>query len=256
MDQYEPPICNLSEARAIFNSVNPTPYQRLTPLEDFENSKRTPGTPKDLNTADRIEWYMEIDHHQTWGFVIYRTTYNSDADWTVFLQHLRSRMESSLTVFNGLDILDSFTLTVLEDRSLFDGASADTVRRHFQQWSLDAFQAEQRTAEQLAPRIGQSPRYRYCIQVDADSLASIIHDGSAPEVYRRKTAWVKIIDKSWYLGRSVGTMEELEPIEGLGVDDVGWMKISFENVMTEWYTRLWQWNFWTSHYQRPPRVVN
>lgn len=45
------------------------------------------------NAADLIERQVQQDGHRTWGFVIYRTTYDNDADWTEFLQRLRFQME-------------------------------------------------------------------------------------------------------------------------------------------------------------------
>lgn len=40
---------------------------------------------------DRIELRMDDDGHQLWGFVIYRTTYDSasDRDWPEFLRRIR-----------------------------------------------------------------------------------------------------------------------------------------------------------------------
>jgi hypothetical protein len=34
--------------------------------------------------------------------------------------------------YNGLDMLDSFQTTVVEDRALLEGASTATIREHFQ----------------------------------------------------------------------------------------------------------------------------
>lgn len=63
--------------------------------------------------------------------MIYRTTYDSDADWAEFLRRLRFQMEDIFDYYNGRDILDKFSLTVFEDRSLLDGATTNTIRQIF-----------------------------------------------------------------------------------------------------------------------------
>ncbi|KAL9107641.1 MAG: hypothetical protein Q9227_007448 [Pyrenula ochraceoflavens] len=224
-------------------------------------SQRNPDMSWESNAADLIERQLQDDGHRTWGFVIYRSTYNSETDWAEFLRRLRFQMEDMFDYFNGRDILDRFALTVLEDRSLFDNASTDVIRRHFQQWSVMAYRTEQQQpGESSAIRIGLSPRYRFAVQVDADALHSIIHDAPAPpEIDNTKKGWVKLIDKSWYLGRSEGsrlTDDPLEPIEGVTERDVGWMKVPYQNVMTEYYTKCRSVNNWTRSYRRPPEIVD
>ena len=81
------------------------------------------------NAADLIERQLQHDGHRAWGFVVYRTIYDNDVDWTEFLRRLRFQMEDKFNCFNGRDILEKFTLTVLEDRSLFDGASTSNNGR-------------------------------------------------------------------------------------------------------------------------------
>ncbi|KIM94592.1 hypothetical protein OIDMADRAFT_21352, partial [Oidiodendron maius Zn] len=108
-------------------------------------------------------------------------------------------MESAFDFYNGRDILEKFALTVLEDQSAFDRASTDTIRRHFQQWSLTAYPAEQQ--HQDGACIGRSPRYHYAIQVDLEALNSVVHDAPAPPANdTTMKGWVKLIDKSWHLG--------------------------------------------------------
>jgi hypothetical protein len=217
----------------------------------------------EYNKADLIERYLQEDHRQTWGFVVYRSTYDSDDDWATFLQRLRSEMEKTMDFYGGRDILEKFVLTVFDDRSLFDGASTDSIRRHFQQWSVKAYLTEQASAELDAsghPRnvhIGRSPRYHYAMQVDAEALYSVVHDaGPLPERFGIEWPWVRLIDKSWYLGRSVWRASSnfpLEPIEGVTEPEVGWMKIRLICVIGL-YTDLRSPNSWSTNYARPPRV--
>ena len=67
-------------------------------------SLRQPEFSRYFNHADLIERQLQEDNHRTWGFVIYRTMYNSDEDWAEFLKRLRFRMEENFDIFNGRDI--------------------------------------------------------------------------------------------------------------------------------------------------------
>ena len=224
-------------------------------------SQRNPDMSWENNVADLIERQLQDDRHRTWGFVIYRTTYASDADWAEFLRRLRFQLEDEFDYYGGRDVLEHFALTVLEDRARFDGATADTVRRHFQEWSLVEYPTEQQRPEGNGGgvervRVGRSPRYRFAVQVDAEALHAVVHDAPSPEELDvTKKGWVRLIDKSWYLGRGVGRYDALEPIEGLTQHDVGWMKVPYKYVMTEWYTKCRSPNNWTVSYRRPPEVA-
>jgi hypothetical protein len=222
-------------------------------------SQRNPDMSWQNNAADLIERQLQDDGHQTWGFVIYRTTYHSDADWAEFLRRLRFQMEDMFDYFNGRDILEKFSLTVLEERTLFEDTSTNTIRQHFQQWSLAAYRTEQQLVEGSSDgvRIGQSPRYRFAVQVDAAALKSVVHDAPAPPALdTTKKGWVKLIDKSWYLGRSEGSSAtQFEPIEGVTEQDVGWIKVPYQNLMTELYTKCRSPNNWSLNYSRPPKIV-
>jgi hypothetical protein len=64
----------------------------------LEPSQRTPELPTNHNTADHIERYLQTDGHRTWGFVIYRCTYDDDDDdeWNEFMERLRYRIRQTL----------------------------------------------------------------------------------------------------------------------------------------------------------------
>jgi hypothetical protein len=217
------------------------------------------------NEADRIEAQMQADGHRTWGYVIYRTTYDSDADWAEFLRRLRFQMNLNMVeCYNGQDILDMFTWTIFDDPALFDGASTSTVRQHFKQWAESAFRAEQqRPGVDEEVSMGTSPRYHYCVQVDKEALKSVAHDAPPPEELDTSgIGWVKLINKSWMLrsedprfhGRPLDP-NVYEAIEGVTENDVGWIKCPYRSVMGEWYVLLGDLNGWVIHYRRPPTVV-
>jgi hypothetical protein len=104
--------------------------------------------------------------------------------------------------------------------------------------------------------IGRSARYRFALQVDEESLRSIVHDEPPPEeIDSTKKGWVRLIDKSWYPGRSLGTYGPLEPVEGETEEDVGWMRVRYQQIMTEWYVNCRSPNHWGINYKRPPQVA-
>ena len=188
-------------------------------------SRRQPHRSWYFNEADVIERQMQEYGHRTWGYVIYRTTYASDDDWAEFLRRLRYHMEGSFDSNNGRDILELFTLTVFSDSSLFDGADTPTIRAHFRQWTENAFRAEQQPQDGSggeAVCIGRSPRYMFCVQVDAAALHSVVHDAPAPPAFDvTKKGWVKLVSKDWIpreedpRARGRPDPNDYEPIEGL-----------------------------------------
>jgi len=220
-------------------------------------SPRKPDMSRHFNDADQIEQQLQEDSHRTWGFVIYRTTYSSDEDWAEFLKRLRFRMEETFDFYNGRDILDLFTLTVIEDREHLDGAGTAAIREHFRQWRTTAPQSEQQQGDasgEIGP--GESPRYRYAIQVDAASLRSVVYDAPAPpEPDPTKMGWVKLIDASWQPTPSEHVRGSFEPLEGVIQKNVGWMKVPYQNVMSEYYLSCRGLNWWVSSYRRPPVVM-
>lgn len=216
-----------------------------------ELSRRTPQYSTHNNNADNIERYLQEDGHRTWGFVIYRCTYGSDHDWDQFMMRLRHQIQKTLQIYNGLDMMDSLNLTVFEDRSLLDGASTSVVREQFKQWATTAPQQEQGTGPAL------SHRYRFCVQVDAVGLEAVIHDAPTPP-YPDTTSdgFVNLIWKDWRPSTTDPIEEAEEPIEGCTLDDVGWMKVAYQEVVVDMYYYLRDRNAWYTEYRRPPEVAH
>ena len=210
-------------------------------------SRRTPQYSTHNNQADNIERYLQEDGHRTWGFVIYRCTYESDDDWDQFMERLRDQIRRTLESCNGLDMMDSLSITVFEDRSILDGASTSVVREHFKQWAATAPQQEQGTGPAL------SQRYRYCVQMDAVALESIIHD--APQLDTFGDGFVNLIWKDWEPSRPDHREEVEESIEGCTQHEVGWMRVAYRDVMVGMHYYLRNWNDWHREYRRPPEVA-
>lgn len=87
--------------------------------------------------------------------------------------------------------------TVVEDRTLFDGASTDAVRKHFLNWV--ATRSDERdgpgAAQEHVPN--KSPRYCACLYVDKDAVEAAsmesVDNGYGFELYRY-TGRVILID--------------------------------------------------------------
>lgn len=124
------------------------------------------------NKADELERLLMSDGFQTWGFVIYRCTYKSDADWAKFMTLLREKTLRNLKGYNGLDLLNQFSPTVFDDPS-FEGATAATLRAHFNQWAVTASEYEK--SQQIKGPCVRSSRYRFFVMVDQEALESVLN---------------------------------------------------------------------------------
>jgi hypothetical protein len=79
-----------------------------------------------------------LQKKQRWGFVIYRTDYSSEADWTRFFT-----MFTTWSLSGYPDSESEYGRLVrswqqhywMNDKSQFDGATIDQLRQHFQLWA-------------------------------------------------------------------------------------------------------------------------
>ncbi|KAI1774394.1 hypothetical protein F4818DRAFT_81313 [Hypoxylon cercidicola] len=233
-----------------------------TMLSPSPQSKRTPELTTYNNTADCIERALLEDGHRMWGFVIYRCAYdNNDAAWLRLLQALRRYARQTLAYYHGLDLLDGFQLTVVEDEAKFSGASTSAVRDHFREWASapDTVAREQGGAE-VKP--GLSQRYRYCIRVDAEALNHVSaamdegEEGSNGDLGEEEDEiYVDLIWKDWEPSVPHPREKPMEAIEGCTRPDVGWMRVGIRGVMVEMYEALRDPNAWYGEYRRPYEVV-
>ncbi|KAK4565616.1 hypothetical protein LTR86_003464 [Recurvomyces mirabilis] len=205
-------------------------------------SPRNPQISTQSSHADRIEANYQADGHKTWGFVIYRTTYDHDTDWTEFMRRLRAWTAENMDFYHGDDVLQRMTWTVFDDRAQFDGVDAAAVRRHFRTWVEEAVGSAQADASDATP-------------IDAASLKSAVNDAPAPPAYdQERQGWVKVIDKNW-VPNTRPESNTYAPVEGSTEHDVGWMKCPFPSVMTEYYMLFNDLNGYRTAYRRPPAVV-
>jgi hypothetical protein len=117
-----------------------------------------------------IDRYMILDKHRVWGWVIFRCTYDSDEDWDKFMDYMRRALRKALERNGGLDLLDSCSITVIEDEETLDDASTAFVREEFKKWCCSAPQQEQGTGPT------RSQRYQFYIQIEEESLHSVLHE--------------------------------------------------------------------------------
>ncbi|KAF4160012.1 hypothetical protein CNMCM6936_004141 [Aspergillus lentulus] len=224
------------------------------------SNSQTSQNLRPARTARQIKQALQKDGHRIWGFVVYRCTYKSDADWDEFMRRLRWCTQNALELYHAQELMDSLGLTVLEDRALFDGATTSTIRNHFKQWAETAVEAEQG----VGVRQRASQRYRYCIQVDEEALDSVVRKSPVPwgEIPGNNVGYVNLISKEWEPYDPVEYEDEderleeppEEPIEGCTLHDVGWMKVLYDSVMVSKYNYLRESLAWEYEYRRPPQV--
>ncbi|PYH80262.1 hypothetical protein BO82DRAFT_384515 [Aspergillus uvarum CBS 121591] len=196
------------------------------------DSKRTPWMDFNSNPADVIEKHMLNRGCRIWGLVIYRCTYKSDADWEELMSRLLYKVRSPLEeYYDGLDILDSFRPTVMDDRTRFDGATPDNIRDHFNEWAPMASETEQGIS---STDFGYDfiARYRFCIMVDEEALRSVLAIPRQDLDGDNRTGFVMLVNSRHFKERA--SIEEsnekiedddCEPLYGCTWEDVGWMKV-------------------------------
>jgi hypothetical protein len=81
------------------------------------------------------------------------------------------QVRTTLGIHDGLDMLDSFVPTVMDDKTRFDGVTPYTVRDHFNEWAYTACEAEQGVPFTRA-QLSKTARYGLCIMVDEEALRS------------------------------------------------------------------------------------
>ncbi|KAJ5525131.1 hypothetical protein N7494_011781 [Penicillium frequentans] len=206
-------------------------------------SKRDPSMDADLNEADQLEVLLNKDGFKTWGFVIYRCTYLNNSDWEKFIARFLGAVPDYLEFYSGLDLLDTFAPTVLEDPS-FEGATIATLREHFKQWAKASLKEEQGVAEDYYARTG--------------AMESIL---SAPEEFEDEAGFVRMVHAEWQPEvldeediANGDVSEPEEPLEGCTEHDVGWMNMRWSIIELPGFHKLRDIDDWQAYYARPPAI--
>lgn len=206
---------------------------------------------------------MQADGFSKWGFVIYRCTYTNGADWEAFMARIYDAVIEYLELYNGLDMLDSFAPTVIEDRAAFEGATTATLREHFvNTWVPSAFPGENPGLDMDVLSGVEAGRYRFFIMIDEESLRSVL-DATVDGINR--TGFVRLVQAGWGAKRPYiveeeddkieYTPEECEPLEGCTLQDVGWMSVRHDHVEAIGYLDIRMHWDWEDHYSRPPEIA-
>ncbi|KAL2756602.1 hypothetical protein ACRALDRAFT_1062330 [Sodiomyces alcalophilus JCM 7366] len=217
-----------------------------------------------------------------WGFVVYRTTYGDDDGWNRVKETIQA---SSMRGLKAPDLASSLDWVFMDDKDTLDGISRPELRRLFREWAHEAFkreghrhrrmqipetvqdspEAEPRTVYRTVPMLGANSRYIFFIEVDAESLRSIVYDRDPSDPW--DLGHVNFINSEWEPQGPPESEEErlamlddepLPPIDGCTDEDVGWMKlktsslgISFHLAATYYVEDTWHYD-----YKRPPAIVD
>jgi hypothetical protein len=175
-----------------------------------------------------------------WGWVIYRCTYESDEQWQAFLERFGYYVHSTLAFHNGEDLKDSLNIQVLADPTTLDGATPGEARQYFQHWSETASMEEQGAPAGLAQR------YRYFLHVDQEALESVLAGPEPPED-ELGDGYVNIV-----LAKGI----EVEADEDGDEPplDLGYMRISYTDLLVTWYNLFRPINAWATEYRQPPQI--
>jgi hypothetical protein len=220
-----------------------------------------------LNEAAKVKRNLDQDNHDRWGFAIYRCTYGDDAAWDRFKDIITARAQKEIRELDEPEILDKLEWTIFDDREIFDNATADFLREHFNQWKRDNCQREQpRATRPVEVMLLKTPRYRYFIRVDREALDSVL---GAPgnrdaDPVSMATGWVHFIDTMWTAEMDCVDSDteeydmpslDFEPIEGCREEGVGWMKVATTSICIELYSLLDDPEMWVVVYKRPPEMA-
>lgn len=232
----------------------------LRTLDDYrpeQPSKRDPTMETTNNTADELERLLQVDGFKTWGFVVYRCTYQSDSDWEKFVTLFLGRVMRKLKYYSGLDLLDDFAPTVFEDPS-FEGATTAVLRDHFNQWAATAMHREQG----VPPGVERYPRpgrYRFFVMVYQEALESVLNP---PDPDDRGSSFIRLVNGEWEpevldeeeLAEYTEPPPEFEPLEGCTLEDIGWMKVPYGEIEFYGFVNMCDSNHWDMYYGRPPEI--
>lgn len=226
----------------------------------------------ETSTLERISQLLAHHRLNTWGFVIYRCTYDDDAAWARFMKRLerqRNRLPTyTWTVVDPDDpipweLMKLLTWRVQEDRVELDGASKDEVRRRHRQLVSSHLRREE-CARPVASYMArqENPRWNFCVHVDKAALESVLHEplpqGEIDRLLHER--YVNLIrtdsdleapdydryDWSKHKGPEDPEDEDdphddnEEQIDGSRLYDVGWMKVQVDDLIPSLYDDLIQ----------------
>lgn len=231
--------------RGCFQSIA---TRRITPFSlthsplSHSQSRFIPAAPYLQRIHNDLEYYQD----DRWGWVFYRTTYKDDLAWDTFKRYINTWSRKSLPRRGASPaVLSALEWTFVSNQTTLDGVSREQLRHRFREWRKIAMRAEnpRRDPSTLIRSIDIPQRYLYFIQVDEDSLSSVIESGG------------EFLDSGWV--HLVRCDDELDGELAAGQEDEGWMMISANMVGAEFYDGIGTTiECWDAFYEPPPDVVN
>ncbi|THY68630.1 hypothetical protein D6C97_00163 [Aureobasidium pullulans] len=225
------------------------------------------------NATKRLAYVHNRYGIQKWGFVVYRCTYDDDEAWAQLMEHIKTRTIDSVKSDGiGTGMIDRLDLPVIEDPTL-EAFVADSGNGFLRTPNSRASDSDEDLLDSL---LAMTPRYNFCIHVDAGSLESIVRRDppilASPATItgdRSKEGYVNLIraDSGWswdeydpatFDRESEGYELDEDPldeneveVEGCKLHDVGWMKISPDGKMPAFYGYAIESSHWGVAYVRP-----
>ncbi|KAJ3952891.1 hypothetical protein N0V92_010654 [Colletotrichum tropicale] len=197
-------------------------------LEELSNERA-------LNHRDvfsNISLDMINTGYHTWGFVVYRCTYDDDDLWNRYLMQLKQFCHEELVKGRRAELLEKYLdWVVIEDRANLDNASKSDVRRHFDGWVSEQGLVEPPSGAFPRPNVTKLPRFRFCLYVDKACVETVIRfqeaDAGHPLLRPLLPAMVIVVlDREWSPDRTHGnvTMNDggYPLIDGCDRKYVGW----------------------------------
>ncbi|PGH05805.1 hypothetical protein GX51_02778 [Blastomyces parvus] len=237
------------------------PHFHLRPFTAGHSAASIPPPPQlassSISTpshAESIRDSLRDFKHDKWGWVIYRCTYGDDKAWAQFQQIVTERSRKRLAEPDvPAEVANSVEWTFVSDPTTLDGASRDQLRARFSAWAAEAEKSEQPRAGGKQPYWMRSQRYMYFIQVDEESLRSVV-EGDPDDIM--DGSWVHIVraddpDDPDFNGRAEAGEEDDEEVE-----DESWMMIAADMIGPDFYDVLGGGSdSWYAFYSPPPGFV-
>lgn len=251
-----------------FFSTADTYYSSPTPITRFWISTKPPypktqpfsSTSRLNNNIDRnnegqiLKRQLQDTGQQNWGFVIYRCTYGDDKSWDRFVNIVNERVRTSMDFYGTLELMENLDWGIQDDPAVLDGASKEVVRQHFRKWAAAAAAASADDGQSEGKKSLFVPRFTYCIQVDAESLKSVVEDGPQPPAPDLEpVAYVNLIDADSTIDEGEGDEEGIE--DSTQHNDGGWMKVAVDGLAPRAYSLLGESGGWETCYVPLPDIA-
>ncbi|KAF7137045.1 hypothetical protein CNMCM5793_006896 [Aspergillus hiratsukae] len=168
---------------------------------------------------------------ESWGWVVYRTTYKSDAAFSRAINVINSWIKQEVyddLRYSGVkdpdptpnnELWACHQLTIMDDPQTLDGASIEDVRSHFESWVEGQGQRDRWN------------KYRVCMVID-DEILQLLNEVPTAEQHAEMHGRCGKEIKKWYVKvvEAFPDPDEAEGIEGWE----GWMYCSIYALVRLW----------------------